>query len=482
MNRMNSQKGFTLVELAVYMVVASIAITLAAHMFTAAAVSNADTRKRAEMGRDIQEMLFFVEDDISRIGAKTFTRTTTGSFDGIDDDGHLAESGDTVHLRSIAMRNDVRWDSTAYDSDGELVHRGDSSSFYIVDGDTLDQLRFKCLTYDTTGKATGLDSISYSVDGSGNLWRRRAHWTFESDSAHLSRVVDNSIKDTAVLVAEHVSKFDVRAGVYMADTVGDTLMWVKTAAWESSTGEDESDKSEIQYAYDAYHRSMQFFFADPTWRHHGESYVMRDSLNNEHLSSSKTLERGKTYRLDFDMRTNTRMSLYMNRVGPKIAQSDEYRPDTIAMLLLRASTNQLVAGIDTIYLFPADSAGNAHHYSFELKPSETLGGGSAKIRLYVALHSDFWWGTAGRDSSELTVQINHGQAPTFTIGDVVLREIHSNGIDLKSDPTRGERERARMLDVSMSVRRADLRQKHGEAYLEQNFRKLVQIPDNGPVR
>ncbi|MBO7131425.1 MAG: type II secretion system protein, partial [Fibrobacterales bacterium] len=60
MNRTNSQKGFTLVELAVYMVVASIAITLAAHMFTVASVSNVDTRKRAEMGRDIQEMLFFV--------------------------------------------------------------------------------------------------------------------------------------------------------------------------------------------------------------------------------------------------------------------------------------------------------------------------------------------------------------------------------------------------------------------------------------
>ena len=477
MNRTNSQKGFTLVELAVYMVVASIAITLAAHMFTVASVSNVDTRKRAEMGRDIQEMLFFVEDDISRIGAKAFTRTTIGAFDGIDDDGHLAESGDTVRLRSIAMRNDVRWDTTTYSSDGTLVHRGDSSSFYIVDGDTLDQLRFKCLVYDTAGKATGLDSVSYFVDGSRNLWRFREHWNFEGDSAHLSRVVPPPPFRDTILVAANVSKFDVRAGVYMADTVGDTLMWVKTVAWESSTGEDDANKSEIQYAYDSLHRSMQFFFADTTWRHHGESYVMRDLLNNEHLS--KTLERGKTYRLDFDMRTNPRMSLYMNRVGPKIAQNDEYRPDTIAMLLLRATTNQLVPGVDTLYLFLADSAGNAHHYSFELKPSATVAGASAKLRLYVALHSDFWW---GRDDDELTVQINHGQAPTFTIGDVVLREIHSNGIDFKSNPTRGERERTRMLDISLSVRRTDMRQMHGEAYLEQNFRKLVQIPDNGPAR
>ncbi len=92
MKNLNGQRGFTLVELAIYMVVASIAVTLAAHMWSMASVSNADTRKRAEINADMQDVLFFLDDDIGRIGAKTFLRDSSIHYDGWDNDESDSDS------------------------------------------------------------------------------------------------------------------------------------------------------------------------------------------------------------------------------------------------------------------------------------------------------------------------------------------------------------------------------------------------------
>ncbi|MBP5188975.1 MAG: prepilin-type N-terminal cleavage/methylation domain-containing protein, partial [Fibrobacterales bacterium] len=208
MKKLHGQKGFTLVELAVYMVVASIAVTLAAHMWSTASVANADTRKRAEINADMQEVLFFLDDDIGRVGAKSFLRDTALQYDTSDD-----EEGDTATWRTINVRRDVYWDTAHVDA--LSLEFKDSSSFDIVDDDSTDVLKFKSLVYDTTGKAVGLDSVVYSLDTvSRRLVRRIWHWTFENDSAHKARV--QKTRDSAIVVAVTVYKFDVTAGIYMA--------------------------------------------------------------------------------------------------------------------------------------------------------------------------------------------------------------------------------------------------------------------------
>ena len=461
MRTLHGQKGFTLVELAVYMVVASIAVTLAAHMWSTASVSNADTRKRAEINADMQEILFFLDDDIGRIGAKSFLRDTALQYDTADDD-----EGDTATWRTINVRRDVYWDSTT------ALHNGDSSSFAIVDADSVDELRFKCLVYDTTGKAIGIDSVVYSVDPtSHNLLRHRWHWKFENDSAARARATP--VHDTIVAVAENVYKFNVTAGVYLADTTGDTLLNARDPQWEISTGENPSTQLVFPSVSGRY---AQFQFSEAT-RHSGAFYVFQDSASTAYsLNTSKQLVRGHKYRLDFDMSVNTRMTMYMNRVAPGIAQSEDvYQPDTLALLLAKGAGGALVGGVDTIYLYPADSNGNVRSYSFEFSPTETVAGNSAKLRLYWALHSNMW-------DSDSTVVVNIGQMPTLSIDNLVIREISGSAYSQAANPTVGEKERTRSLDVTVGVRRRDMWQKHGVEYVVQDYHKIIRIPDNGPVR
>ena len=464
MKNLKGQRGFTLVELAIYMVVASIAVTLAAHMWSMASVSNADTRKRAEINADMQDVLFFLDDDIGRIGAKTFLRDSAIAYDGWDND-----ESDTVSWKSASVRRDVYWD-TAHVSALSSEFK-DSSSFDIVDNDSTDVLKFKSLVYDTAGRARWLDSVVYAIDaGSHRLVRRTWRWGFEDDSAHKARVARTV--DSAIVVAENVYKFDVTAGVYLADSTGDTLLNARNPEWELSTG-DEPAQLVIPSISGSY---SQFQFSEAT-RHHGEYYVFQDSASGSHsLNTSKQLVLGHKYRIDFDMSVNTRMTMYMNRVAPGIAQSaDEYQPDTLALLLAKGASGTLVGGVDTLYLFPADSNGNVRHYSFDFSPTETVGGSSARLRLYWALHSNLW-------ESDSSVVVNIGQMPTMSIDNLVIREISGNAYSQKGAPTVGEKKRSRSLDLTVGVRRGDMWQKHGVEYVVQDYRKIIRIPDNGPVR
>ncbi|MBO7500340.1 MAG: prepilin-type N-terminal cleavage/methylation domain-containing protein [Fibrobacterales bacterium] len=464
MKNLNGQRGFTLVELAIYMVVASIAVTLAAHMWSMASVSNADTRKRAEINADMQDVLFFLDDDIGRIGAKTFLRDSSIHYDGWDND-----ESDSASWRTAQVRRDVYWD-TAHVSAVSSEFK-DSSSFDIVDNDSTDVLKFKSLVYDTAGRARWLDSVVYAIDaGSHKLVRRTWRWGFEDDSAHKARVARTV--DSAIVVAENVYKFDVTAGVYLADSTGDTLLNARNPEWELSTG-DEPAQLVIPSVSESH---AQFQFSEAT-RHHGEYYVFQDSASGSHsLNTSKQLVRGHKYRIDFDMSVNTRMTMYMNRVAPGIAQSaDEYQPDTLALLLAKGASGTLVGGVDTLYLFPADSNGNVRHYSFDFSPTETVGGSSARLRLYWALHSNLW-------ESDSSVVVNIGQMPTMSIDRIVIRKIAGATYDQDAAPTVGEKKRSRSLDVTIGVRRPDLWRKGGEEYVKQDFHKIVRIPDNGPVR
>ena len=465
MRNLKGQRGFTLVELAVYMVVASIAVTLAAHMWSMASVSNADTRKRAEINSDMQDILFFLDDDIGRIGAKSYHSNAWIHYDGWDN------ADDSASWRSNRVLRDVYWDTTRVGP--MLAEFRDSSSFEIVDHDTLDELKFKCLVYDTAGKAFALDSVLYSVEPSHKLVRRHWRWRFERDSVEYGRKTGSGSPHIgSETVADNVYKFNVVAGVYLADSTGDTLLVARNVIRQESTGSPPSTPLVVPAIGE---RHMQFQFAEGT-RGYGERYGFCDSTNESSpsLRSGKQLVRGHKYRLDFDLSVNTRMTMYMNRWAPGVAQSDDYQPDTLALFLAK-SAGAPVGGVDSIYLFPADSNGSVRSYSFEFSPTETVGGNAVQLRFYWALHSNFW-------ENDESVVINIGQMPTLSFDNVVVTEISGNAYTQSANPDYGERERTRSLDVTVGVRRPDLWQKGGASYVVKDYRKIIRIPDNGPVR
>ena len=151
-------------------------------------------------------------------------------------------------------------------------------------------------------------------------------------------------------------------------------------------------------------------------------------------------------------------------------------PDGVTIIpVSRVSYAFASGGVDTLYLFPADSNGNVRHYSFDFSPSETVGGSSARLRLYWALHSNLW-------ESDSSVVVNIGQMPTMSIDRIVIRAIADTTYGQKAAPTVGEKERSRSPDVTIGVRRKDMRQKNEVEYAVHDYHKIIRIPDNGPVR
>lgn len=434
MRRFKQQYGFTLVELMIYSVVASIAITLAFHIWSNAAISGNDTRRRFAMSRDMQEMLFFVEDDLSRLGAKAANKPDSAEF---------AVSG--IIWNEAHIVPDIFIDTNS------LTH--DYSSFKLVDGDSLDALHFKALVYDSLGAVIGLDSVSYFVDGSQQLIRTMSRWTFDENGI---RTVVTS--DSAITVASNVHAFNIHAGVYSGGAVGDTLFRPNDVLF--LLGSDGFQY--VGVTTSPTERTIHFNFDSTLFKKHN-MFSFRDSVTGfDRLNDSMVV--GNSYRLDFEMRTSPNMALHFNTPVPGSTMS----ADTVAMLLVNPITGALLPGIDTLYLYPT-TQDTAQQLSFELSPSAS----ASAINLHLRIRFAF-------TSKELISGEMLGNRIEFS--KITLHRLNSGQYKQVSNPTVEEKERSKSFDIEMTVRRSDAQQKHGRAYLEQSFRKIVKIPNNGPIR
>lgn len=169
----SSQQGFTLVELLVYIGVSAIVVMIAGQVWFQFTKSSKKTSNRMVNYQDIEQVLYYLTEDISRMGSKANTENS-----------------------AVTMTNEVFMSAT------------DSSSFGFVNGsDTLDQLMFKAAVFsDDSSIYLGYDSVSYSVNN-----KQLIRQAVRVDSGGTVGASESTV------MIDSVVAFDIQFGVYSSE-------------------------------------------------------------------------------------------------------------------------------------------------------------------------------------------------------------------------------------------------------------------------
>jgi len=427
----STSRGFTLIELLVYVVVASLAVTIAGRVWYDATVTNSDTRKRISMSRDMQDLLFFMEEDVARLGAKVTSVATSSS-------GALSSGAAAATWNRAEMDPRVYMDTTAGTQD--------SSSFRIGDGGALDTLRFRSLAYDTTGASTGYEEVAYWV-ASGQLLRSVSRW----DTAGAVVTVDS-----AVVLADSVTGFNVSAGVYqVADGVGDTVFKASTPTRLSG-----GNTAAIALHADGRVATLTGFGRTlPGTADRSELIRFADSLTAG-VVVPDSLVAGSTYRIELWATMDSSFADHFNAPS-RLDQAG----DTLSLLVVQPSSGLLVPGVDTLYFF-AGQAGISTRYLYDITPATTFAPSTVGLRFRYSLTSDLDPSGTG--------------TPALTFDRLAIYRLDAGTYAQVDAPTVAQKERSKSLDLTLTVRRSDFWQNNGSRL--QTFRKIIRIPNNGPLR
>lgn len=262
-----SRKGFTLLELVVYIVIATIIVGLAGSQYYEATKLRLSTMDFLESSQGATEVIGYLEEDLRRLGAKGYVATT----------GTAASLVQDVFIAPTAAQPD-------------------SSSFVFTNAavagkNHLDGITFRYAHYQANGtvNANQWREIKWKADAAGNLWR-----TVTRD--------ENGNALDSVRMATGVDTFNLDFGVRMTDSnvVNLSALGVSNLPPEAGT-----TLLPVAYAAEANCPSFTGFTSD-AWA----EYVLSDNGGNP---LDIEVKGGQTYKVEFDMgATQGAIEAFMN--------------------------------------------------------------------------------------------------------------------------------------------------------------------------
>ncbi len=158
----NASKGFTLVELLVYIVLASIVITLASVFWFNSAVFAIQSKAKMKSSMDASQLMVYLEEDLSRIGANLDIKDSDISLDPFVYMDTNAASLDlsSFELHDEGLQDSLTYYSVIYDEDGNFDHK-EVVSYYVKN----DSLYRRFQKYDGSNAPSGTASTSLWADG-----------------------------------------------------------------------------------------------------------------------------------------------------------------------------------------------------------------------------------------------------------------------------------------------------------------------------
>lgn len=294
-----SQKGFTLVELLVYMLMSAIVVTIAAQVWMSFTTSAKKTSDRMGANLEIEQVLYYLAEDISRVGIKS---NTTAS-------GMLTHS-------------DI------------FMSVSDSSSFHHVQNGTADSLTFKAAVYsDESSIYLGYDSVSYFIDAK----KLKQSLVFVDSSGSLGAAVVTTMVDS-------VTGFDLEFGVYSSDGEANQVL-----GSIDSVSLDDIRKVGFKSGTFVVANSTVDSMVDITSIDAIDSLMIsiaeRGTANNKEFDDNGSgLEIGKTYRLNFK-----------TMVNQEFVDNFDMTQDTMAVLLRGFGSDWAnTAGVPIYYFYPGE--------------------------------------------------------------------------------------------------------------------------------
>ena len=439
-----SSRGFTLVELMVYMVVASIAVIIAARFFLDVTIMSADSKKRVKLGDEAQNIMLFLEEDLSRMGNKLDGVPVAGSSMGVSSSAMDIEG-------SILPFAYMGYSSTAA-SPGEE----DSSSFRVVDDADAsdgerDRVTFRTITYDlTTGFADSLEEVTYSVDASNRLVRTLTKYPLNATRTGLEAAVSDH-PDAVTYLADSVVTFKLQYGEYATNPTLDTMLWVNRATSTGTNALTVSNGNVLSVDLEGFtSRGVPAVPSDPM----AAQTLSRVFLAEQGVTGWRdSVISGRSYNVSLFYKTDSAFLGYYNfgydtmYVGVRKLVGTDYLP---------------IAGTDSIYrLFPTP-ANNGVYFDFSFSPSETVAAADMRLMMFFNLATD--------------LTVGGTMVPTFRLDTALVQQENSGQYNRHDNPDVGQRERTGSVDVTLQLRKGIT---NGDA-VTLTYKKIIPVPNNGP--
>lgn len=207
------KKGFTLMELLVYMMIVGIIVVIAGHAFSNSTKFRVRTQNMLKATQEAENVATLFKADVSQMGAKTSL------------EGGASENGAEFGLKFFSVCIDEETENcipkTVYvNPDAAADANKDSSSFELTTSNGQSDLKVRRIRYDEDGKYKSVEEIHWFVEN-GTLYRRcytlAGEQHAEGDDANKVYIcktkpasTDNEKAD-AVEIATGVTTFNVTA-------------------------------------------------------------------------------------------------------------------------------------------------------------------------------------------------------------------------------------------------------------------------------
>ncbi len=187
------KKGFTLMELLVYMAIVGIIVLVAGQAFTDSTKFRVRTQNMLKATQEAENVATLFKSDVSQMGAKSSKEA--GNADG----------GEKYGDKFSNVYSDV-----FIDPDNAVDDNKDSSSFLIANEDGFSNLIVRRVRYDNLGHYQAVEEISWFVEG-GILKRSCRTVSGAQDENACKEQTAEEAKSDAVEIATGVVKFNVVA-------------------------------------------------------------------------------------------------------------------------------------------------------------------------------------------------------------------------------------------------------------------------------
>lgn len=325
----SAKKGFTLVELLVYVLISSIVILISGRIWWDSTRQSYDTRGLLNASSDIDEVFLYLNEDLSRTGAKV--SMTSGSTD--------------------STNHHAYWNLSV----------GDSSSFSLRDNGDLDTIVFKASNYYSDGTMSTYDSVAYFVNADGEMIR-------SVTTRNIADSTDSATWSTKIM--GNITEFSIRAGIY--NPAGDSNIYIDTSMVSGAQDlyVDDASLSFSDSIGDTVHMFVSGFDSAVTHT----IKINPGHMPAQEMTVNGGLKASETYAVEFYTRVNADMDTTF------IDTADVMELDVVT------SGGSAIDGIPKLKFYPGGADQCFHRY-FEFSPTNDVA--DPRLRFVINIgHAD----------------------------------------------------------------------------------------------
>ena len=209
---LKNRKGFTLMELLIYMGIVGVIVIIAGEAFSNSTNFRIRVDNMIKASEEAENAANLFKEDVAQMGAKT--TVATGEVTGSGDDRFMSPYDNPYIQKEERNKYRAIHDSVYIDADTVLPHTRDSSSFKLSILNGQSDLTLRRIRYTDAGLYKAVEEVRWYVDSKARLMRSCRTIIGTTDGADNCLGTEKSAADAmknAVVMATDVLQFEVIA-------------------------------------------------------------------------------------------------------------------------------------------------------------------------------------------------------------------------------------------------------------------------------